>query len=138
MQFFLKMSKHFQNVTCTSSMCPLQLCKVWRMSAKRCKRNWLHKVGTNYSKHVGKITTIHVNFFEKCPNTFKKSHAHLQCVHNNCAKFGKVCEELITHSRYPIWRHPATHPSSIHHSICQMNFVQPLPIILLLTLLMHK
>jgi hypothetical protein len=26
-------------------------------------------------------------FFEKCPNTSKKSHAHLQYVHNNCARF---------------------------------------------------
>jgi hypothetical protein len=26
-------------------------------------------------------------FFEKCPNTSKKSHAHLQCVHNNCSRF---------------------------------------------------
>jgi hypothetical protein len=25
-------------------------------------------------------------FFENCPNTSKKSHAHLQCVHNNCAR----------------------------------------------------
>ena len=23
----------------------------------------------------------------ECLNTFKKSHAHLQCVHNNCARF---------------------------------------------------
>jgi hypothetical protein len=28
-------------------------------------------------------------FFEKCPNTSKKSQAHLQCVHNKCAKFGE-------------------------------------------------
>jgi hypothetical protein len=26
-------------------------------------------------------------FFEKCPNTSKESHAYLQCVHNNCARF---------------------------------------------------
>ena len=26
-------------------------------------------------------------FFEKSPNTSKKSHAHLQCVHNKCARF---------------------------------------------------
>jgi hypothetical protein len=38
------------------------------------------------TKHAGKITTKR---FEKCPNTSKKSHAHLQCVHNNCAKFGE-------------------------------------------------
>jgi hypothetical protein len=25
--------------------------------------------------------------FEKCPNTSKKSHAHLQCVHINRARF---------------------------------------------------
>jgi hypothetical protein len=38
-----------------------------------------------YSKHAGKKW----NFFEKCPNTSKKSHAHLQCVHNNCSRFLK-------------------------------------------------
>jgi hypothetical protein len=40
------MSKRFQKVTYTSSMCPQKMCKVWRMSAKRCERTWLHKVGT--------------------------------------------------------------------------------------------
>jgi hypothetical protein len=30
---------------------------------------------------------LHVNFFEKCLNTSKKSQAHLQCVHYNCTKF---------------------------------------------------
>jgi hypothetical protein len=23
----------------------------------------------------------------KCPKAYKKSHAHFQCVHNNCTKF---------------------------------------------------
>jgi hypothetical protein len=41
-------------------------------------------INTVYSKHPGKMTW---KFFEKWPNTSKKSHAHLQCVHNNCAKF---------------------------------------------------
>jgi hypothetical protein len=41
---------------------------------------------TVYSEHAGKSSTTY-KFFEKCPNTFKKSHAHLQCVHNNCARF---------------------------------------------------
>jgi hypothetical protein len=40
------MSEHFQKVTCTSSMCPQQLCMVWTMSSKRCGRSWLHKVCT--------------------------------------------------------------------------------------------
>jgi hypothetical protein len=44
---------------------------------------------TNLFKHAGKMTKVqlHVNFSKKCPNTYKKkSYAHLQCVHNNCAK----------------------------------------------------
>jgi hypothetical protein len=34
--------------------------------------------------------------FEKCLNTSKKSHAHLQYVHNNCARLELVWEELIS------------------------------------------
>jgi hypothetical protein len=30
---------------------------------------------------------IIIHFSKKCPNTSKTSHVHLQCVHNNCAKF---------------------------------------------------
>jgi hypothetical protein len=33
------------------------------------------------------ISFTSCKFFEKYPNTFKKSDAHLQCVDNNCAKF---------------------------------------------------
>ena len=33
-------------------------------------------------------------FFEKCPNTPKKSHAHLQCVHNNCARL-EECQKNV-------------------------------------------
>jgi hypothetical protein len=58
------------------------------MSAKRCGRSWLHKVGAVYLKHAGKMTKFkYMEIFEKCPNTSKKSHAHLQCVHNNYARF---------------------------------------------------
>jgi hypothetical protein len=32
---------------------------------------------------------LHFNFSKKCPHTFKKSHAHFQCVHNKCAEFGE-------------------------------------------------
>jgi hypothetical protein len=41
-----------------------------------------------YSKHAGKMTKFnYMEIFRKCPNTSKKSHAHLQCVYNNCARF---------------------------------------------------
>jgi hypothetical protein len=57
--------------------------------------------------------------------TSKKSHAHLQCVHNNCAGLKnvslKVWEELITQSENLIKRRPSP---SIHHSISPMHFVQ--------------
>jgi hypothetical protein len=29
----------------------------------------------------------YIEFFKKCLNTSKKSHAHLQCVYNNYARF---------------------------------------------------
>ena len=61
-------------------MFPKQLCKF-----KECQLKGLHKIGVVYFKHAGSSTTW--IFFEKCPSTFKKSHAHLQCVHNNCARF---------------------------------------------------
>jgi hypothetical protein len=45
-------------------------------------------INTVYSKHAGKITSSTTcKFLEKCPNTSKKSHAHFQFVHNNCAMF---------------------------------------------------
>jgi hypothetical protein len=56
------------------------------MSAQRCKRSWLHKIGAVYSKHAGLSSTT-CTFLEQCPNTSTKSHAHLQCVHNTSAKF---------------------------------------------------
>jgi hypothetical protein len=40
-------------------------------------------VAAVYSKHVGKMTC---KLKQKCWNTSKKSHARLQCVHNNRAK----------------------------------------------------
>jgi hypothetical protein len=41
-----------------------------------------------YSKHAGKIIKFnYMEIFRKCPNTSKKSHAHLQRVHNSCARF---------------------------------------------------
>jgi putative component of membrane protein insertase Oxa1/YidC/SpoIIIJ protein YidD len=51
--------------------------------------------GVDYTKYVPAIQNIlekwlsstTCKFLEKCPNTFKKSHAHLQCVHVNCARF---------------------------------------------------
>jgi hypothetical protein len=46
--------------------------------------------------------------FEKCPNTSKRSHAHLQCVHKNWQGLKnvtlKVCEEFITQSRCCLFR----------------------------------
>jgi hypothetical protein len=40
-----------------------------------------------YSKHAGKMTKFnYMNIFETCPNTSKKSHAHLQCVRNICVR----------------------------------------------------
>jgi hypothetical protein len=38
-----------------------------------------------YSKND--LNSTKCKFFEKYPNTSKKSHAHLQCVHKNCARF---------------------------------------------------
>jgi hypothetical protein len=51
--------------------------------------------GVDYTKWVPSIqnmlkkwlSSTTCKFFEKCPNTSKASHAHLQCVHNNCARF---------------------------------------------------
>jgi hypothetical protein len=43
-----------------------------------------------YSNHAGKITKfnyMYVNFSKNIRILPKKSHAHLQCVHNNCARF---------------------------------------------------
>jgi hypothetical protein len=58
-------------------------------------------------------------FLEKRPNTFKNSHAHLQCVHDNWAKFEEcqVCDELITQSNV---LYEEAHPSETHHSISWM------------------
>ena len=48
----------------------------------------IHKVGAVYSKYLGKMTTFnYMEIFGKSPNTSKKLHAHLQCVHNTCARF---------------------------------------------------
>jgi hypothetical protein len=42
------------------------------------------KVGAVYSKYAGKMTKFnYMEIFRKCPSTSKKSHEHLQCVHNN-------------------------------------------------------
>jgi hypothetical protein len=47
-------------------------------------------------------------FFKKCLKTSKKSHAHLQCVHNNCARLEecqpKGVKELITQSRCRLFK----------------------------------
>jgi hypothetical protein len=32
------------------------------------------------------LSSTTCEIFGKCPNTSKKSHAHLQCVHNNSAR----------------------------------------------------
>jgi hypothetical protein len=42
-----------------------------------------------YSKHAGKMIKFnYLEFFLKTvPTTSRKSHAHLQCVHTNCARF---------------------------------------------------
>jgi hypothetical protein len=103
-------------------MCPYQVCKVWRVSAKRCWRSWLHILTL---KTPTRPTDIHYStsrmhfvqpgqkwlssttckFFEKCPNTSKKSHAHLQCVHDNCASF-EECQLKgvggVDYKKYPI------------------------------------
>jgi hypothetical protein len=39
---------------------------------------------------LGKLlSSTKCEFFEKCSHTSKKSHAHRQFVHNNCARFEK-------------------------------------------------
>lgn len=40
------MSDRFQKGTCTFSIYPWQLYKVWETSSKRCERRWLHIVST--------------------------------------------------------------------------------------------
>jgi hypothetical protein len=72
-------------------------------------------------------------FFEKCPNTSKKSHAHFQCVHNNCVRF----EECQLKGVGGVGAHPPTHPPDIHHSVSPMHFVQPSQISLQDTLGIH-
>jgi hypothetical protein len=58
------------------------------MSGKWYGKSSLHKVGTLYAKHAGKMARFnYMEIFLKCTNTFKKSHAHLQCVYNKCARF---------------------------------------------------
>jgi hypothetical protein len=50
--------------------------------------------GVDYTKYVPSIqnmlekllSSTTCKFFKKCPNTSKKLHAHLSCVHNNCAR----------------------------------------------------
>jgi hypothetical protein len=32
------------------------------------------------------LTSTTSKFFKKCLSTFKTSHAHLQCAHNNCTR----------------------------------------------------
>jgi hypothetical protein len=34
-----------------------------------------------------RVNSTTCEFFEKCLNTSKESHAHLKSVHNNCARF---------------------------------------------------
>jgi hypothetical protein len=53
----------------------------------------LHKVGTLVedarppANRLAKLPSSTIcKYFEKCPDTSNKSHAHLQCVHNNCAR----------------------------------------------------
>jgi hypothetical protein len=41
------------------------------------------------------LSSATCKFFEKCPNTSKISHAHLQYVHNKSAKFGECQTEGV-------------------------------------------
>jgi hypothetical protein len=49
----------------------------------------LMTINAVYSKHAEKMSKFNTCIFfpKKCPNTSKNSHAHLQRVHNNCARF---------------------------------------------------
>jgi hypothetical protein len=53
---------------------------------------------------------LHVNFSKNVQTLPKKSHAYLQCVHNNCAKFEECQSKGV---------------SGIPHSKSWMHFVQP-------------
>jgi hypothetical protein len=59
MQFFWKMSKHFQEVTCTYSLCQYNYVKFGENQPKgvRGLRTWVHKVGTLYED--GRLLGIH-------------------------------------------------------------------------------
>jgi hypothetical protein len=59
-----------------------------------------------YSKHAGKNDKVqlHGNFSKKSPNTSKKSHAHLQCVYNNYARFIMMKHELDVQNRKISWK----------------------------------
>jgi hypothetical protein len=98
------------------------------MPGKRCERSWLHKV--RYAK-VKLPRSTSCKFFEKSPNTSKKSHAHLQGVHKNYARF-EDCQPKgvrgvdITQSRYPLEDAPHTHWQTSPHAakMTKFNYMQ--------------
>jgi hypothetical protein len=76
---------------------------------------WLHKVGTVYSKHARKNkwqSSTTCKFFEKKKYKWKYKYehlqkvtctsAHVQCVHNNCAKFGEWKSRCVRGVDYTI------------------------------------
>jgi hypothetical protein len=71
--------------------------------------NWRKRLNEVYSKHTGKMTKFNYMWmFQNCPNTAKKSYAHLQCVHITTVQSlknvnPKVWEQLITQSRYRLF-----------------------------------
>jgi hypothetical protein len=50
--------------------------------------------GVDYKKSIQNIlekraSSTTCKFLKKCSNTTKMLYAHLECVHNNCARFGE-------------------------------------------------
>jgi hypothetical protein len=76
------------------------------------------------------LSSTTCTFSNNHPNTSKKSHAHLQCVHDKCSKFGQCQPRSLRRVNYTILvsckSTPIQPPArQFYHCLSQMQYVQP-------------
>ena len=83
-------SSFIKKPSCTFSICPQYVCKVWKRYIENYGRSWLHKLHTLLCKNCPKwLSSEDSNSVKINSNSIKTSHAHLQYIHNRNAKFSK-------------------------------------------------